>query len=105
MLLAQNEKVHVMHRSFFEKGSGRTLIGTVEDCEAGVARIRGHIYVPDPAKNLPARQPEAVTRFIPLVNGEYILTPLPETVVLDKITYAKDERGCGSPMVRIGEFS
>lgn len=72
MLLSQNEKVHVMHRSYFEKASGRTLVGIVEECEAGVARIRGHIYAADQAKGTPTRQPEAVTHFISLVNGEHL---------------------------------
>jgi len=93
MLLSQNEKVHVMHRSYFEKAGGRTLVGIVEEYDAGVARIRGHIYAADQAKGTPARQPEAVTRFISLVNGEHLVTPLPETVALDKVTYANDAKG------------
>ena len=82
-----------MHRSYFDKAGGRTLVGTVEECEAGVARIRGHIYGAEKAKSEPARQPETVTRFISLVNGEHVVTPLPETVMLDKITYQQDARG------------
>jgi len=93
MLLSQNEKVHVMHRSYFEKAGGRTLVGTVEECEAGVARIRGHIYAADQAKGTPVRQAEAVTRFISLVNGEHLVTPLPETVALDKVVYENDAKG------------
>ncbi|MBI4327692.1 MAG: hypothetical protein HY674_20870 [Chloroflexi bacterium] len=93
MLLSQNEKVHVMHHSYFDKAGGRTLVGTVEKCEAGVARIRGHIYAADQAKGAPSRLPEAVTRFISLVNGEHIVTPLPETVALDKVGYEQDTGG------------
>ena len=93
MLLTQAEKVHVMHRSYFEKAGGRTLAGTVETCEAGVARIRGHIYAVDQAKGIPVRQPEAVTRFISLVSGEHIVTPLPETVALEKLVYEQDANG------------
>jgi len=93
MLLSPNEKVHVMHRSHLDKAGGRTLIGIVEECEAGVARIRGHIYAADLATGTPARQPEAVTRFISLVNGEHLVTPLPNTVALDKVNYANDVKG------------
>lgn len=93
MLLASNEKVHVMHRSYFEKAGGRTLVGTVEQCEAGVARIRGHIYAADQTKGALARLPEEVTRFISLVSGEHIVTPLPGTVALDKVIYDQDPRG------------
>ncbi|MEO8429410.1 MAG: hypothetical protein ABI651_20145 [Verrucomicrobiota bacterium] len=82
-----------MHRTFSEKPSGRTLVSTVEQCEAGVARIRGHIYAVDQANDTPVRQPEAVTRFISLVNGEHFVTPLPQSVALDKVTYENDAIG------------
>jgi hypothetical protein len=93
MLLRPNEKVHVMHRSYFDKAGGRTLVGEVEACDAGVARVRGHIFAADQSKNAPLRQTEVVTRFISLVNGEHIVTPLPETVAIDKITYVQDAQG------------
>jgi len=93
MLLTHGEKVHVMHRSFSEKPAGRTLVGMVELCEAGVARIRGRIYVVDPTTGKMKRQPEIVTRFISLVNGEHIVTPLPEEVVLDQLSYEQDTQG------------
>jgi len=93
MLLDQGEKVHVMHHSFSDKPSGRTLIGTVELCEAGVVRIRGHIYTVDPTLGFPTRQPEAVTRFISLVNGDHVVTPLPATTVLENIIYRQDTQG------------
>ncbi len=93
MLLSQNEKVHVMHRNYFEKAGGRTLVGVVEQYEAGVARIRGHIYAADEVKVTPVRRPETVTRFISLVNGEHLVTPLPETVALDKVVYENDAKG------------
>ena len=93
MLLSQGEKVHVMHHSYFEKAGGRTLVGTVDDCDSGVARIRGHIYAVDQTKGVPVRQKETVTRFISLVNGEHAVTPLPETVSLDNVVYAQDAKG------------
>lgn len=93
MLLSQNEKVHVMHRSYIEKAGGRTLVGIVEECGSGVERIRGHIYAEDQAKGTPARQPEVGTRFISMGNGEHLVTPLPETVSLDKVAYANAAKG------------
>ena len=93
MLLAQGERVHVMHRTFFEQPRGRTLVGAVERCEAGVARIRGHIFAVDQSKNVPERQPEVVTRFISLINGEHIVTPLPGSVALEKLVYEQDTQG------------
>ena len=93
MLLAHYEKVHVMHRSFSEKPGGRTLVGVVEHCEAGVARIHGHIYAVDPATSKLSRRPEAVTRFISLVSGEHIVTPLPDSVEMENLVYTQDGEG------------
>lgn len=93
MLLGQNEKVHVMHRTFFEKAGNRTLVGRVEACEEGVARIRGHIYAMDQSKMKLVRQAESVTRFISLVNGEHVITPLPDAVKLENLGYVQDGKG------------
>jgi len=93
MLLRNGEKVHVMHRTFFEKGGGRTLVGVVEACDAGVARIRGNIYVMNQTKMVPVREAVPVTRFISLVNGEHIVTPLPDAAVLEKLEYQQSDAG------------
>lgn len=44
-------------------------------------------------KVLPTRHPETVTRFISLVNGEHLITPLPESVALEKLVYVQDTQG------------
>jgi hypothetical protein len=93
MLLRNGEKVHVMHRTFFEKGGGRTLVGVVEACDAGVARIRGNIFAMDQTKMVPVRQAVPATRFISLVNGEHIVTPLPDTAILEKMEYQQSDTG------------
>lgn len=93
MLLRNGEKVHVMHRTFFEKRVGRTLVGVVEACDAGVARIRGNIYVMDQTKMVPVRHAVPVTRFISLVNGEHIVTPLPDATLLDSLEYQQSDAG------------
>ena len=87
MLLRQGEEVHVMARTFFQKSDTRTLVGIVEECEAGVVRVRGHIYTMDNAKMVPVRHPDQATRFITLVTGDFIVTPLPDTVLLDNVVY------------------
>lgn len=92
MLLSTGEKIHVMHRTFFDKATGRTLVGVVEACESGVVRVHGHIYEMDPARGVLLRQNGPVTRFISLVNGEHIVTPLPDSVALDSLAYTQDAR-------------
>ena len=92
-MLSPGKKVHVMHRGSFEKAGKRTLIGAAEPCEAGVASIRGHIYTEDAAKGVPTREPETVTRFISLVTGEHLVTPLPQTVSLEHLVYRQEPQG------------
>lgn len=93
MLLRQGEKVHVMPRTFFQKSENRTLVGTVEQCDAGVVRVCGYIYAMDNVKMVPVRQPEKATRFITLVTGDFIVTPLPDKVDLDKVEYKQANEG------------
>ncbi|MBK8478834.1 MAG: hypothetical protein IPL39_21880 [Opitutaceae bacterium] len=87
MLLQKNEKVHVIHRQFFDKENGRSFIGFVEACDAGVIRIRGSVFNIDFPRATAARVPEEVTRFVTLVSGDYIVCPLPDSVDLAAITY------------------
>jgi hypothetical protein len=68
-------------------------VGVVEACDAGVARIRGNIYLMDQTQMVPVRQAVPATRFISLVNGEHIVTPLPDTAVLEKLEYQKSDAG------------
>lgn len=69
------------------------MLGIVEVCEHGVIRVRGHIFMTDPTKSLPMRQSPEVTRFFTLLSGDFIVTPLPNSLDLDKLAYRQSTHG------------
>jgi hypothetical protein len=87
MILANGEKVHVIHRRQFEKDHHRHFVGTVENYENGIARVTGHVYTVDPVKFTYVKRPEVRTRIISLISGDLLVNVLPAKVDLEKITY------------------
>ncbi len=92
MILEPGEKVHVIHRRYFEKEARRHFIGTVDACEAGVARITGYIYTVDRVKYVFVRRPEKRTRLVSLVSGDTLINFLPPSVNLEKIVYKQEKK-------------
>src|SRR3954471_13759084 len=93
MILRSGEKIHVIHRRHYEKDQHRHFVGTVEEYEAGVARVIGHVYTVDSAKFQYIRRPELRTRIISLVSGDLLVNILPPSVDLAKITYKTEKKG------------
>ena len=91
MMLKKGEKVHVIHRRLFEKDLHRHFIGIVDDYEAGVARVTGHVYTVDSVKFTFTRREDMRTRLISIISGELLVNILPPTVDLDKITYHQEK--------------
>ena len=87
MILANGEKIHVIHRRQFEKDHHRHFVGTVENYEDGIARVNGHVYTVDPVKFTYVKRPEVRTRIISLISGDLLVNVLPAKVDLEKITY------------------
>jgi hypothetical protein len=73
MILKKGEKVHVIHRRYFEKEARRHFVGTVEEYETGVARVVGYVYTVDRTKYSFMRRPEKRTRIISLVSGNVLV--------------------------------
>ncbi len=87
MILKRGEKIHVIHRRYFEKEARRHFVGVVDDYEGGVARVTGNVFTVDRAKFSFIRRPEKRTRIISLVSGDLLVNVLPPTVDLDKVIY------------------
>lgn len=87
MILKRGEKIHVIHRRYFEKEARRHFVGVVEDYEGGVARVTGNIYTVDRAKFAFVRRPETRTRIISIVGGDLLVNVLPPSVDLEKVAY------------------
>jgi len=93
MILRSGEKVHVIHRRYYDKDNHRHFIGTVEDYENGVARVVGHVYTVDTVKFQYVRRPEVRTRIISIVSGDLLVNIIPPSVVLEKIIYKHEKKG------------
>ena len=88
MILKPGEKIHVVHRRYFENEARRHFIGVVEEYDAvGLARVAGHVYTVDRSKYTFVRRPEKRIRIISLVSGNALVNVIPDFVDLDKIIY------------------
>jgi hypothetical protein len=92
MILKPGEKIHAIHRRYFEKEARRHFVGTVEACEAGVARVSGYVYTVDRAKFVFLRRAEKRTRLISLVSGDTLINVLPDSVDIEKIVYKQEKK-------------
>lgn len=93
MILRCGEKIHVIHRRFYEKDPHRHFIGSVEAYEDGVARVVGHVYTVDTAKFQYVKRPELRTRIISIASGDLLVNIIPPSVNLEKITYKQEKKG------------
>ena len=92
MILRKGEKIHVIHRRLFEKEPHRHFIGVVDEYEAGVARVTGHVYTVDPVKFAFIRRAEKRTRIISVVSGDLLVNVIPMAVDLEKIIYKQEAK-------------
>ena len=92
MILRSGEKIHVIHRRYYNTDTHRHFIGTVESYEDGIARVIGHVYTVDTVKFQYVRRPEVRTRIISIVSGDLLINVLPQSVDLDKITYKHEKK-------------
>lgn len=93
MILRSGEKIHVIHRRFYDKDQHRHFIGTVEAYENGVARVVGNVFTVDTVKFQYIRRPETRTRIIALSSGDLLVNVIPPHVNLDKISYKQEKKG------------
>jgi len=92
-ILKPGENIHVIHRRRFDKDVRRHFVGTVEACEAGVARAGGYVFVVDELnEHLFAKRPDRRTKLIPLASGDVIVNVLPEALDIEQVRYELDGR-------------
>src|SRR5262245_46112454 len=92
MILRPGEKIHVIHRRYFEKESRRHFVGVVEAYEGGVARATGYVFTVDRAEYAFIRRPDKRTRIISLLGGDVLVNVIPPSVDLEKITYKQEKK-------------
>ena len=73
MILEPGDKVMVVHRRLFETDRGRFFLGTVEEYEAGIARVRGFTFVREPFEGGISRKEDERTKIISVSSGTLIV--------------------------------
>jgi hypothetical protein len=92
-ILSPGDKIHVMHRRRFEKDVRRHFVGEVENCEQGVARASGYVFVIDDlSKHLFVKRPDRWTKLISIISGDVIVNVIPETVEVESVAYELKDR-------------
>ena len=92
MILKKGEKIHVIHRRFFEKEARRHFVGVVDEYENGLARVSGYVFTVDRAKYSFLKRPEIRTRVISLTSGDLLVNVIPDTVDLEKVHYRQEDK-------------
>ena len=87
MILKPGEKIHVIHRRYFENESRRHFVGTVECYENGLARVGGYVFGLDRVKFTFVKRPELRTRVVALASGDVLVNIIPDHVKLEDVVY------------------
>jgi hypothetical protein len=92
-ILSPGEKIHVIHRRYFEKDARRHFVGEVESYEHGIARASGYVFVVDDLnKHMFVKRPDRRTKLIPISSGEAIVNVIPESVDVERVAYELKDR-------------
>jgi hypothetical protein len=92
MIFRSGEKVHIIHRRYYEKDTHRHFVGTIEAYEAGVARVVGNVFTVDTTKFTFFRRPEVRTRIVSIVGGDVLVNIIPPHVNLEKVVYKQEKK-------------
>lgn len=93
LLLNPGEKIHVIHRRYFEKDVRRHFVGQVEAFADGVARASGYVFVIDDLnKHLFVRRPDRRIKLIPITTGDVLVNVIPDSVDLAQVRYELGDR-------------
>ncbi len=87
MVLKVGEKIHVIVRRKWEDDVRRHFVGEVAEAAENVARVKGYVFVFNPAKYEYVKRPEFRDRIVSLTDGGNIINIIPSTVDLDNVSY------------------
>ena len=103
-MLEQGEKVLIVHRRMFEKDSPRFFVGEVQDYEQGIVKVKGYTFVKDMFSGNMQKKSDLRTKVMSIVSGTLIVYQLPVIVLLDSVTFSRDQDG-GLVLTDGGGFS
>lgn len=89
-ILSPGEKVHIIHRRFFEHEPHRHFVGVVDAYDNGVMRVTGHVFTVDTMSFQFVRRADVRVRIVSASGGEVIINVLPASVDLAKVHYRQE---------------
>lgn len=92
-MLEQGEKVLIVHRRMFEKDSPRFFVGEVQAYEQGIVKVKGYTFVKDMFSGSMKKKSDLRTKVMSIVSGTLIVYQLPVIVLLDSVTFNRDQDG------------
>lgn len=87
MVLQLGEKIHIIHRQFYEGDARRHFVGEIEVREGSLVRVKGYLFAVNKASNQFVKRDTLRTRIISLDSEGIIVNVLPESVCIESITY------------------
>ncbi len=93
MILEAGSKILVVHRRLFDNDKARYFIGSVDCCEAGVARVTGHTWVQDHINGKFVKKEDARTKVIAMASQGLIIYALPPGINIGNLKFDFSEKG------------
>ena len=87
MIIAVNDKVHIVYRALYENSTRRHFIGEVTACEGALCRLEGYAFVHDAKSGLYSKKTERRTTIVDLAESGYIVNVIDSSVNIDAVTY------------------
>ncbi len=102
-LLRPGERIHVIHRRYFDKDIRRHFIGEVDFYDEGLIRASGYVFAVDESHGHNfVRRPDKRSRIFSVNDGGLIINVIPLLVDLEAVVY---EPHNGSLRVTDGKWS
>jgi hypothetical protein len=102
-MLKPGERIHVIHRRYFDKDIRRHFVAEVDEYEDGIIRASGYVFAVDENQGHNfVRRPEKRTRLISIHDGSLLVNIIPLNVKLEAVVY---ERHAGGLRVTDGEWA
>ena len=87
MIVQPGEKLHIIHRQYYEEDARRHFVGTVNKVEGSLIRLTGYLFSLDVATNQFTRRNVRRTRILSLETESIITNVLPESAHIENIRY------------------
>jgi hypothetical protein len=72
-MLSDGDKVMIFHRRLFVEDDLRFFVGTVNECEEGLAAVVGYAWIQDVHRGAFARKPDMRTQIVALSSGQLVV--------------------------------